>query len=342
MSQTCRSTTPRSHAWLTVLCRHSGLRGFLRRYLSTPFCPDSASPRTASASHSPAQAHQWVDLHPATLLASKNTSALMRSACSDVSSPLAQRTPGHSIVMVSDQPCDAIQLPLMGNKDGVHTHLSTGSSKHCAVDDTNLWRQIEGRRTSMIYSAWQVEKEKLIELLHSPGHYAIEIGSFGGSTSRTLGFACRALDKKLVCIDPWEDDLGKQQFPKYLEAISDLQDSVITIRARSCEAVQMLPDDLPGNVCLLFIDGNHIYPEPLRDMQCYWPLLAKGAAMAVHDIFDVWWHGNIFRSITEFFYDKPGYCLEAINYIPSIGEAEDAEHHCSGLVWVFKGKLRAV
>lgn len=207
------------------------------------------------------------------------------------------------------------------------------------VDDANIWREIDSRQTSMIYSAWHVEKKKLIELLHGPGEYAIEIGSFAGSTSRVLGVACRGMGKRLICIDPWEGELEERQLSGYLDAISDLLDSIITIRARSSQALHLLPPDIRGNVSLLFIDGNHVYPEPLYDMQHYWPLLADGGAMAVHDIFDVWWHAGILRALTEFFVDKPGYCLEALNFMPSDREALDAAHHCSGLIWAVKGRI---
>jgi predicted O-methyltransferase YrrM len=195
-------------------------------------------------------------------------------------------------------------------------------------------RHLDDLTTSMVYSAWRIEKRKLIEFLFCSGEYAIEIGSFAGSTSRALGIACKMLKKRLVCIDPWEGEKEQKQYERYLDAISDIQDTVITIRADSSAAVRMLPADLPGNTCLLFIDGDHNYPKPLHDMSNYWPMLSSGGVMAVHDIFDVRWHAGIFRAVTEFFQDKPGYCLEAMNYIPTQAEAKDAEHLSSGLIWV--------
>lgn len=199
-----------------------------------------------------------------------------------------------------------------------------------------IWRKIGARPTSMVYSAWRAEKERLMQFLLGPGHYAIEIGSFAGSTSRALGVACEFLDKQLICIDPWEGENGEEQYGQYLQAIADIRGSVTTIRARSCAARSLLPEDAHGNVCLLFIDGDHTYPGPLYDMRFYWPLLAEGGAMAIHDIFDVWWYGGILKSLTEFFVDKPGYCLEAMNFIPTSKQARDAKHGSSGLIWAFK------
>jgi hypothetical protein len=216
--------------------------------------------------------------------------------------------------------------------------MSNLPSSRRETDGGDLGRGRDISLDATVYSAWRVEKEKLTELLHNPGRYAIEIGSFGGGTSRTLGIACQALGKTLICIDPWEDELGEQQLPRYLAAVADLGKSVITIRARSSQAIQLLPKDLPGNVCLLFIDGDHAYPQPLYDMEQYWPLVGDGGAMAIHDIFDMWWHRDIFRSLTEFFLDKPGYCLEAINYVPSKEESVTAKHQSSGLIWAIKGK----
>ncbi len=143
------------------------------------------------------------------------------------------------------------------------------------------------------------------------------------------------LNKKLICIDPWESD---QCFVEYSNTIANLGDSVITVRARSSEALSMLPKNLSGNACLLFIDGDHNYPQPLYDMLNYWPFLSEGGALALHDIFDIAWHGGVFRSVTEFFRDKPGYCLHAMNYIPTLAETNYAGHHSAGLIWACKGK----
>lgn len=192
--------------------------------------------------------------------------------------------------------------------------------------------------SDMVYSAWKIEKQKLVEFLLGPGHYAIEIGSFCGSTSRVLALTCKILRKQLICIDPWQTKEDQSRYLRYLENIKNLADTVITLRASSCAALELLPSDVRGNVCLLFVDGDHAYPQPLHDMIHYWPLIAEGGVMAVHDVFDVWWHGGIFRALTEFFEDKHGYCLEAINYIPTPDEARDAKHSSSGLIWAFKGK----
>lgn len=75
-------------------------------------------------------------------------------------------------------------------------------------------------------------------------------------------------------------------------------------------------------------------PEVSRDRNG-WRLFTSDEEEAVLR-FDVWWHAGVFQSITEFFRDKPGYCLEAMNYIPTLKEAEDAKHHASGLIWAFK------
>lgn len=190
---------------------------------------------------------------------------------------------------------------------------------------------------NMVYSAWKAEKAKLIEFLLCPGHYAIEIGSFCGGTSRALGLACKLLRKRLICIDPWQGEEGQDRFSRYQLNISDIMDSVITLKTTSCNALRLLPSDVKGDVCLVFVDGDHVYPQPLHDMTHYWPLLAQGGVMAIHDIFDEWWHGCVFRAVTEFFKDKPGYCLEAMNYIPYADEVTAARHHSSGLIWTYCG-----
>lgn len=199
-----------------------------------------------------------------------------------------------------------------------------------------IFLEVDKRETSMIYSAWRIEKQKLTEFLFGPGKYAIEIGSFKGGTSRVLAVACRLLGKKLVCVDPWEGQTDQENYIEYLSVIEDVKESVITIRAKSSDALQFLPIDLPGNLCLLFVDGDHTYPEPLKDMISYWPLLATGGVMALHDIFDVRWHSDIFRAVNQFFRDKSGYCLEAINYIPDPSQVTAAEHRSSGLIWTTK------
>jgi hypothetical protein len=204
------------------------------------------------------------------------------------------------------------------------------------IDFDLAMKRIDNRQPSMIYSAWKVEKQKLVEFLLRPGHYAIEIGSFCGGTSRILGLACKSLRKQLICVDPWKGDEGGECYSQYWNNVADLEGTVITLKAASCDALELLPKDIRGNACLVFIDGDHAYPQPLHDMTHYWPLLAAGGVMAIHDIFDVWWHDGIFHAVTEFFKDKPGCCLEAMNYIPTSDESRVARHHNSGLIWAYR------
>jgi predicted O-methyltransferase YrrM len=157
--------------------------------------------------------------------------------------------------------------------DGGFKPLSVDLSKHLRAD--GLLGVEDRRALSTIY-----------ERLTSAGQSTIrvaEIGSAAGRGSTLIaGQYIKRTGGTLYCIDPWE---GLLYFAFLTNLrIFALEHTVIPIRSPSVPAASLFDD---GALDAVFIDGSHIYPDVLADIDAYLPKIRKGGLIFGHDLYDV-------------------------------------------------------
>lgn len=188
------------------------------------------------------------------------------------------------------------------------------------------------------FSAWPCEKEKLSEFIKStPGKYVCEIGCYLGMTTRSMAATCACVGKTLVAIDPWDnrqDGADESIYKQFLNNINNFADVIQIVRSPSLEAV--LPTDFAGNCGLVFIDGQHTYPNCMLDMQKYYSLLIKGGVLAVHDTFCPGWDVHVMRGFNDFCNTLIPCVVNHMVYWPTKSECALYNHNKTGLSWVVK------
>lgn len=111
------------------------------------------------------------------------------------------------------------------------------------------------------------------------GGTVIEIGSWTGMSSSSLGFGCSGFGRKLYCIDPWCYE------PAFVEWKNHIQDfglagHVTPIQGWAGEILQ----DWKEKADLAFIDGNHEFHDTMKDFMLIYPFVKIGGMIAFHDV----------------------------------------------------------
>jgi predicted O-methyltransferase YrrM len=130
----------------------------------------------------------------------------------------------------------------------------------------------------------------------------VEIGSYCGKSTIYLAAAARLAGQQLITVDHhrgseenqpgWEyHDPGLvdpragrlDTLPHFRATLHEagLEDSVIAIVGRSAEVARLWRAPLG----MVFIDGGHTDPAAVADYQGWAPHLARGGALAIHDVF---------------------------------------------------------
>jgi predicted O-methyltransferase YrrM len=116
----------------------------------------------------------------------------------------------------------------------------------------------------------------------------VEIGSAAGrGSTRIAGEYVKRTHGTLYCIDPYNDPAwGTKNYFAFLAnlQIFDLESTVVPLRCFSVEAAALFDD---GSLDAAFIDGSHIYPNVLADIDAYLPKIRKGGYIFGHDLHDV-------------------------------------------------------
>ena len=186
------------------------------------------------------------------------------------------------------------------------------------------------------WSTYSAERAVLFDLLRkAPGNYAVEIGCFRGATTAKLACHCASSGKRLIAIDPWCGDIShhaEDDFCMFREAIERHAETVITIRARSDEVLEKLPEDAIGGCGFVFVDGDHRYEQVLRDMAISQTLCCPGGVVVVHDVFSGN-HPGVRRAFDEFTVRLSTYLFR---HVPSDEErlTRDNDRTC-GLGWFY-------
>lgn len=130
------------------------------------------------------------------------------------------------------------------------------------------------------------DNETIIHLI-GPRPLVCEIGVRSGTSSQKfLGRGCF-----VYLVDPWEDYDGylekNYNYPKEyqdtLDVLKNYPDQYKIIRKKSDDAV----NDVPENLDLVFIDGNHLYEYVARDIRNYWPKIKSGGWLTGDDYSDI-------------------------------------------------------
>ncbi|HEU0215696.1 MAG TPA: class I SAM-dependent methyltransferase [Stellaceae bacterium] len=124
--------------------------------------------------------------------------------------------------------------------------------------------------------------ERLISNARSTIRVA-EIGSAAGRGSTLIaGEYVKRAGGTLYCIDPWE---GSWYFAFLAKLrIFALERTAIPIRSPSVPAASLFDD---GSLDAVFVDGSHMYPDVLADIDAYLPKMRRGGLIFGHDLYDL-------------------------------------------------------
>ena len=108
----------------------------------------------------------------------------------------------------------------------------------------------------------------------------LEIGSFRGRSATVLANAARMADGcQVVAVDHLLQPQAYQEFYASIQA-AGIEDKVEFHRMSSAE----LARTWSRPIRFLWIDGNHAYEPTKLDFDSYYPFLADGAIVAIHDV----------------------------------------------------------
>lgn len=125
------------------------------------------------------------------------------------------------------------------------------------------------------------------------GGAIVEIGSYLGASSLVMSRANKKAT--LYCIDTWNNDAMSEGHWDTMQAFSHNTrgcKNIVPVRMWSYEAADQVPD----NIDLLFVDGDHSYDGVKKDIDLYFPKLKSGGVVAMHDI---GWADGVNRVIKE-------------------------------------------
>ena len=112
----------------------------------------------------------------------------------------------------------------------------------------------------------------------------VEIGVCRGINAKSL-LECLN-PSRLYLIDPYSQYKNENAVLNYepwmeemLERVSPWKDRVTFIRKTSEDAAP----EIPENLDFVYIDGNHLYPYTLKDLELYYPKVKKGGVIGGHD-----------------------------------------------------------
>lgn len=125
-------------------------------------------------------------------------------------------------------------------------------------------------------------------------HRVVEVGSYMGRSTRMLARTCPGIVWSVDNLKGVRHG-GRRLDEMFRENLSAeiKQGKVRVLREPSEEAAKTFED---GTVDMVFIDADHDYPAPLRDLEAWWPKLRKGGLMCGHD----YGMKDVFRSLEEF------------------------------------------
>ncbi len=122
------------------------------------------------------------------------------------------------------------------------------------------------------------------------GANIVEVGSFKGRSTCSLGFGCRGARKRVFAVDTFEGnevDFSQRGFFAVFWGNVErcaLTDYVTPVRGQSVEVAKAW--DKP--IHFLFIDGSHQFADVLADFRGFFPHVVPGGIVALHDLHETW------------------------------------------------------
>jgi cephalosporin hydroxylase len=148
----------------------------------------------------------------------------------------------------------------------------------------------------------------------------VEIGTYLGSTAAFLAKTLRLLGRegcKILNIDPFErmaqeESNARGSYQKYLETINQhqVEDICLPLIALSGQAASVVAE----RIGLLIVDGSHLYPGVMADLQLYAPKVVPGGIVFIDDYIPA--YPGVQQAIDEFFTpDQPWSMLSKIYFV---------------------------
>lgn len=111
-----------------------------------------------------------------------------------------------------------------------------------------------------------------------------EIGAYVGASSCYLAAGLLRCRGHLYCVDTWQNetmpDGTRDTFSEFLKNTAPVAKVITTIRKRN---VDLSEGDLPNNLMLAFVDGDHSYEAVRNDVALLAPKIAPDGVLAFHD-----------------------------------------------------------
>lgn len=133
----------------------------------------------------------------------------------------------------------------------------------------------------------------------SEGARIVEIGSFLGRSTVSLGYGCLGSRRRVYAIDRFQgiyadldghseliDDFSSGFYDQWWSNVSacGLQDYVTPLAGESLTVAGMWRAPIE----LIFIDGSHIFEDVLADFEAFLPHVISGGLIALHDVDEEW------------------------------------------------------
>ncbi len=119
----------------------------------------------------------------------------------------------------------------------------------------------------------------------APGATVLEIGSYHGASTCYLGTALKQTGGRLICVDTWKNET----MPEGLQDTYDLfkkntapLSGVVSVRRKRSQ--ELTKTDIPSELQLVFIDGNHSYQSVESDVKTVASALVHDGILAFHDV----------------------------------------------------------
>jgi predicted O-methyltransferase YrrM len=116
------------------------------------------------------------------------------------------------------------------------------------------------------------------------GARIVEIGSYLGASACCLAAGAKNHGAEIHCIDPFTNEAMQSQtrdtYPQFVENTQPYADMITVHKGYS----QDVAGEIPSQIDLLFIDGDHSWEGVTQDLRLYLPLMNDGAILAMHDV----------------------------------------------------------
>jgi predicted O-methyltransferase YrrM len=116
------------------------------------------------------------------------------------------------------------------------------------------------------------------------GFIACEIGSYLGASACLLAVAARLRGGTIHCVDTWDNramgiEVACDTFPAFIRNTEPFRDHIVVHRGDS----SAMAGQVPNQIDLLFIDGDHSYAAVKADLALYGPKLKADGFLLLHD-----------------------------------------------------------